>query len=935
MIALPPSRDSYEAERRRYLRYLEQTKTQRNGEEESIRMTPLFSLAVKYAVDGLPPRRVSLSDDELDATASSTEAESDIDVAEETSYGFSDANGTLLSQRIRPLLPQYGLLGFNIGGNDGTKSPEPIMINVHAPNSFFICGSQGSGKSYTLTCLLENFLIPDDRFGRLQEPVAGLVFHYDSDSSGAIAETVHLASRGVKVKVLVSSSNFEATQDRYHFATQGATNITVEKFLLKRTTLTLLLDVKGAFDRVSKTQLLKRMIQVGMAGNIVHWVNSFLSNRRAMLVIDGRTSETRDIQAGLPQGSPVSPVLFILSISAMFPWLEDRYPMLQAISFVDDIGLLVDCEDLEEGTKQLERIARDTIRWGSDNKVEFEVSKTEVLVFSRRRMVLRKAKDAFIRIGEQTFAINQGATKWLGFWLDPKLSFKTHLETRMASAKGVLKQVTSLSRSNGGLPINLMRKVIVAAVTSIALYGSEIWWRGQQDRLKTLQLLLNCQARAVTGLMRSTPLPSLQRESCLPCARDLLECRQTRYATRALSADGDHPTHQLLPANFRFGELYRHEGATGEPSSTGWARLEKTHRSIGSRLAQQIVRHINYDTEYGFDLPCKVAPQETTPVIRVHGYSQTPRKMLPDQSEQTTVFVRAIKDACFGTAIAWEEANDWKTKAVPLGKHLTETDAALFAVGMAMKHLFSILSRTDHRCAEVVTESRLALTAIQEPKQWLPPIITDIKRQVLRIEDEGGLVVLTWLPRGNDNEGYEKAGIAAQRAARQQSKDMRSASLSFVKQAVKEKWKPKTRLNKHIKDARKSVAARYLQLKSGHAVTGVHLFRINKVQDARCWWCGCSRQTVTHLMLECRKWRRERKTMLQRLTSGKISISPRRDWTDLKTLFGEDAILAVLRFIENTKVGKRLTDDTNNCDSWDIDLLDRGDGEDTTGIGGE
>ncbi|KAM0724060.1 hypothetical protein Q7P37_000240 [Cladosporium fusiforme] len=121
--------------------------------------------------------------------------------------------------------------------------------------------------------------------------------------------------------------------------------------------------------------------------------------------------------------------------------------------------------------------------------------------------------------------------------------------------------------------------------------------------------------------------------------------------------------------------------------------------------------------------------------------------------------------------------------------------------------------------------------------------------------------------------------------------------------------------------------------KSGHAVTGVHLFRINKAQDARCWWCGCSRQTVTHLMLECRKWRRERKTMLQRLTSGKISISPRRDWTDLKTLFGEDAILAVLRFIEDTNVGKRLTNDTNNCDSWDIDLLDRGDGEDTTGIG--
>ena len=91
--------------------------------------------------------------------------------------------------------------------------------------------------------------------------------------------------------------------------------------------------------------------------------------------------------------------------------------------------------------------------------------------------------------------------------------------------------------------------------------------------------------------------------SCLPDAKDLLDHRQIKFALRALSANGDHPTHQLLPANFRFGELHRHEGATGQPSSIGWTRPEKTHRSFGSRLAQQIVRHVSYDTEYGFQLP--------------------------------------------------------------------------------------------------------------------------------------------------------------------------------------------------------------------------------------------------------------------------------------------------------------------------------------------
>jgi hypothetical protein len=140
----------------------------------------------------------------------------------------------------------------------------------------------------------------------------------------------------------------------------------------------------------------------------------------------------------------------ILSVSALFQWLEDRHSTLQTISFRDDIDLVVECDELGEGIRDLERIAKDTVQWGSDNKVKFEVSKTGVLLFSRRRKVLRAATDVVVRIGEQSFAMKQVVTKWLGFWLDPKLSFEIHFENRMASAKGALQRVASLSRNSGG-----------------------------------------------------------------------------------------------------------------------------------------------------------------------------------------------------------------------------------------------------------------------------------------------------------------------------------------------------------------------------------------------------------------------------------------------------------------------------------------------------
>jgi hypothetical protein len=459
----------------------------------------------------------------------------------------------------------------------------------------------------------------------------------------------------------------------------------------------------------------------------------------------------------------------------MFQWLEDRHPRLKTISFVDDVGLVTECHDLEDGTGQLERIARDAIQWGTENKVEFEVSKTEVLIFSRRRKILQAAKLAAVRIGQQTSPIKQEATRWLGFWLDQKPSFKTHFENRMASANGALQRVSSLSRSNGGLSVKLMRRVVIAAVTSVAMYGSEIWWRGQKDRLHKVQLLLNSQARAITGLLRSTPRAFLQTASGLPSAQGLLDHRQTKFAMRALSADGDHPTHQLLPANFRFGELHRHEGAIGQPSSIGWTKPDKTHRSFGSRLAQQIVRHVGYDAEYGFQLLCREDPPAENPIIRLRSYSSMPRRMQPDHSHQLTLFVSTYQDVSSGVGVAWKEQYVWKTRGSSLGKHITTADAAVFAIDMTTKNLISTLSKADRSRAEIVTGSRAGLVAIGDKGHWALPIITSIKRQAKRVEHADGRVVLTWLPYDEDVEGYALANTAAQRAAKQQPKGMRSA----------------------------------------------------------------------------------------------------------------------------------------------------------------
>jgi hypothetical protein len=105
---------------------------------------------------------------------------------------------------------QYGLLAGDITGGTSSGSDPRIFWNIAAPSSFFICGSQGSGKSHTLSCLLENALAPC-KANVLPRPLTGIVFHYDtfiSDSAGSPCEVAWLSSNpDIKVRVLCPPTN--------------------------------------------------------------------------------------------------------------------------------------------------------------------------------------------------------------------------------------------------------------------------------------------------------------------------------------------------------------------------------------------------------------------------------------------------------------------------------------------------------------------------------------------------------------------------------------------------------------------------------------------------------------------------------------------------------------------------------------------------------
>ncbi|KAH7558346.1 hypothetical protein BM1_05618 [Bipolaris maydis] len=100
--------------------------------------------------------------------------------------------------------------------SSATRSP--VLLNTDSPWSAFLCGSQGSGKSHTLSCMLENCLLTDKtilpRVGLNPHPLAGLVFHYDRCQGSGVCEAAYLCTN-IPTTVLVSPSNYGRLKRAY------------------------------------------------------------------------------------------------------------------------------------------------------------------------------------------------------------------------------------------------------------------------------------------------------------------------------------------------------------------------------------------------------------------------------------------------------------------------------------------------------------------------------------------------------------------------------------------------------------------------------------------------------------------------------------------------------------------------------------------------
>ena len=263
------------------------------------------------------------------------------------------------------------------------------------------------------------------------------------------------------------------------------------------------LDVSSAFDCIWHHGLLAKIKHAGITGDLLELLTSYLTDRTARTCVEGHYSETVNINAGVPQGSRLGPVLFILYVNEIATQLNlESTPLI----FADDTTVLAFGQNSTETVSQLNRDLSKIAEWAKIWKLKFNGDKSKDLIFTPNKLCLNNSYPIYLN-GELLDRV--GAHKHLGLTIESDLNWNIHLTKVIQHANlklSILLRVKELDRQT----LDMLFKLHVRSVIDYALpvYGPALD-KSQIARLEKIQYFA---ARIATSTPKCSSTEKLYKD---------------------------------------------------------------------------------------------------------------------------------------------------------------------------------------------------------------------------------------------------------------------------------------------------------------------------------------------------------------------------------------------------------------------------------------